>query len=167
MSICNRRLVNINITATLPRPNRFQVQQLSESKRTLLPQPVHLTRRFNARLAKPVNLAMYPHHTTPAHVSKVLVFGAGNFGSCLADHLGDSEHEVHMWSRDAKFVKHFNFHHRNPEYLKDHLFSHNIQAVGPDLPDKKFIRSMDVLLFAIPTQAVRYAYLRDIITYEI
>lgn len=100
--------------------------------------------------------AMYPHHSTPTHISKVLVLGAGNFGSCLADHLGDSEHKVYMWSRDAKFVKHFNFHHRNPDYLKDHLFSHNIQAVGPDLPDKEFIKGMEVLLFAIPTQAVRY-----------
>lgn len=110
------------------------------------------TQRYHNQLLN----TMYPHHSTPSHISKVLVFGAGNFGSCLADHLGDSEHQVYMWSRDAKFVKHFNFHHRNPDYLKDHLFSHNIQAVGPDLPDKEFIKGMEVLLFAIPTQAVRY-----------
>lgn len=100
---------------------------------------------------------MYPQHTSPAHVSKVLVFGAGNFGSCLADHLGDSEHEVYLWSRKASFVDHFNVNHRNPDYLKDHLFSRNIRAVGPDLPDEQFIKSMEVLLFAIPTQAVRCA----------
>ena len=115
-----------------------------------LPQ-VHTLRRY----IQPLN-AMYPHHSVPSHISKVLVFGAGNFGSCLADHLGDSEHQVYMWSRDVKFVKYFNFHHRNPDYLKDHLFSHNIQAVGPDLPEKEFIKEMEVLLFAIPTQAVRY-----------
>jgi glycerol-3-phosphate dehydrogenase len=99
---------------------------------------------------------MFPHLNAPAHVSKVLVFGAGNFASCLADHLGDSEHEVYIWSRKISFVNHFNLHHRNPDYLKEHLFSHNIQAVGPDLPNKDFISSMEVLLFAIPTQAVRF-----------
>ncbi|KIM88587.1 hypothetical protein PILCRDRAFT_95323 [Piloderma croceum F 1598] len=98
---------------------------------------------------------MYPQHTVPTHIHKVLIFGAGNFASCLADHLGDSEHEVYLWSRKLSFVQHFNLHHRNPDYLKEHSFSHNIQAVGPDLPDKEFIRGMEVLLFAIPTQAVR------------
>ncbi|KAK1228680.1 hypothetical protein PQX77_008333 [Marasmius sp. AFHP31] len=43
----------------------------------------------------------------------------------------------------------------NPKYLKDHHFSHNITAVGPDLPGKDFIQSMDVVLFAIPTQYLR------------
>jgi glycerol-3-phosphate dehydrogenase len=61
-----------------------------------------------------------------------------------------------VWSRKLSFVRHFNLHHRNPDYLQDHLFSQNIQAVGPDLPDKEFIRDMEVLLFALPTQVVRY-----------
>lgn len=53
--------------------------------------------------------------------SKVLVFGAGNFGSCLADHLGDSSHTVYMWSRSEKLVSHFNQYHRNPEALQELL----------------------------------------------
>lgn len=127
--------------------------------RRLLPHPTTFnptgTRRHKARFAQPLNFPMYPQPATPAHVSKVLVLGAGNFGSCLADHLGDSKHAVFIWSRDAKFVKHFNYHHRNPNYLTDHLFSRNIQAVGPEMPNREFIRGMEVLLFAIPTQAVR------------
>jgi glycerol-3-phosphate dehydrogenase len=87
--------------------------------------------------------------------SKVLVLGAGNFGSCLADHLGDSEHDIFLWSRDEKQIKHFNLYHQNLHYLKDHHFSENIQAVGPALPDKDFIRDLDVVLFAIPTQGLR------------
>lgn len=94
--------------------------------------------------------------SSPTPKSKVLVLGAGNFGSCLADHLGDCEHEVYMWSRDDGFVEYFNAHHRNPTYLKDHVFSSNICAVGPEIPDQKMIQRMDVLLFAIPTQGVRY-----------
>ncbi|KAF8832172.1 hypothetical protein HHX47_DHR1000894 [Lentinula edodes] len=87
--------------------------------------------------------------------SKVLVFGAGNFGSCLADHLGDSDHNVYLWSRQEEVVKSLNEVHRNPIYLKDHQFSVNITAVGPELPGKTLIDDMDVLLFAIPTQFLR------------
>lgn len=99
--------------------------------------------------------AKFDMPSSPKPKSKVLVLGAGNFGSCLADHLGDSDHEVYIWSRHASFVKHFNTHHRNPDYLKDHVFSSNIHAVGPEIPDKEKIQEMDVVLFAIPTQGVR------------
>ncbi|KAF9566121.1 glycerol-3-phosphate dehydrogenase [Agrocybe pediades] len=91
----------------------------------------------------------------PEQNSKVLVFGAGNFGSCLASHLGDSQHEVYMWAREENIVKHFNEHHRNPVYLKDHAFPSTITAVGPQMPGKELISKVDVLLFAIPTQFLR------------
>ncbi|KZT30733.1 NAD-dependent glycerol-3-phosphate dehydrogenase [Neolentinus lepideus HHB14362 ss-1] len=86
---------------------------------------------------------------------KVLVFGAGNFGSCLADHLGDSGHDVCMWSRSADLVKTFNETHHNPECLKDHVFPSTIKAIGPEFPSADVTKSMDVLLFAIPTEGVR------------
>lgn len=95
----------------------------------------------------------------PVDVSKVLIFGAGNFGSCLADHLGDSDHKVFMWSREEEVVKHFNKHHKNPAYLKDYRLSSNITAIGPDMPGREMINEMDVLLFAIPTQFLRCARL--------
>ena len=91
----------------------------------------------------------------PAQNSKVLVLGAGNFGSCLASHLGDSQHDVYMWAREERIVKHFNEHHRNLVYLPDHEFPTTITAVGPDMPGKEFIDGMDVMLFAIPTQYLR------------
>ncbi|KAG6832528.1 hypothetical protein H0H92_000157 [Tricholoma furcatifolium] len=87
--------------------------------------------------------------------SRVLIFGAGNFGSCLASHLGDSQHQVYMWAREASIVSHFNQYHRNPVYLRDHQFPSNITAVGPEMPTKEVIDTMDVLLFAIPTQFLR------------
>ncbi|KAF9040411.1 glycerol-3-phosphate dehydrogenase [Hymenopellis radicata] len=91
----------------------------------------------------------------PDQNSKVLILGAGNFGSCLADHLGDSGHQVYLWAREEKLVQHFNKHHKNLFYLKDHQFSENITAVGPEPPNKELIDKMDVLLFAIPTQFLR------------
>ena len=97
---------------------------------------------------------MLPHQSN-GKKSKVLVFGAGNFGSCLADHLGDSSHTVYMWSRSGDLVKHFNQNHRNPEALQDHEFAEAITAVGPEFPSAEMVQSMDVLLFAIPTEGVR------------
>jgi glycerol-3-phosphate dehydrogenase len=90
---------------------------------------------------------------------KVLVLGAGNFGSCLADHLADSEHNVLLWSRDASQIEFFNTHRKNPQYLKDHVFSSRITAIGPHLPDAAIISEVDVILFAIPTEGVRLARL--------
>jgi glycerol-3-phosphate dehydrogenase len=98
---------------------------------------------------------MYHAKPQPAAPSKVLIFGAGNFGSCLASHLGDSHHDVYMWAREENIVSHFNKHKRNPVYLKDHVFPQSITAVGPEVPSKEFLEEMDVLLFAIPTQFLR------------
>lgn len=96
----------------------------------------------------------------PAQNSKVIIFGAGNFGSCLASHLGDSQHDVYMWAREERLVKYFNLHQRNPVYLKDHTFPQSITAIGPELPSSEFINNVDVLLFAIPTQFLRSVVLR-------
>ena len=77
--------------------------------------------RYKSTIAISSNFNMPPSQQT-GHKSKVLVFGAGNFGSCLADHLGDSSHTVYMWSRSEKLVSHFNQYHHNPEALQDHVF---------------------------------------------
>lgn len=113
-------------------------------------------------LNHPVKFVMPKRRSSPR--SKVLILGAGNFGSCLADHLGDSQHDVFMWSREKKFVMHFNLYHRNPDYLKSHVFSTNIEAVGPDMPGKEFLKDMDVLLFAIPTQGLRYTTFAQLVS---
>ena len=96
-------------------------------------------------------------HSSPPKV-KVCVLGSGNFGSCLADHLGDSDHEVLLWSRSEAQVKYFNEHHRNLNYLKDHVFPNTITAIGPELPSAETLATLDVLLFSIPTEGLRYVY---------
>jgi len=88
-------------------------------------------------------------------VKSILVLGAGSFGSCLADHLGDSEHHVYLWSRSKDFCDHFNQHHRSIHQLRDHQFSTHITAVGPEFPDRALVEKIDILLFAIPTEGVR------------
>ena len=93
-------------------------------------------------------------------VKSILVLGAGSFGSCLADHLGDSEHHVYLWSRSKEFCDHFNQHYRSIHQLKDHQFSTHITAVGPEFPNRTLINKTDVLLFAIPTEGVRCVVVR-------
>lgn len=127
---------------------------------------IHITRPFSTTLTRP-KMALSsdtkePIFRMPARSPqppssrvRVCVLGAGNFGSCLADHLGDSEHDVLLWSRDPQQVTYFNAHHRNVEYFTDHVFPDTITAIGPDLPSAEVIEGLDVLLFAIPTEGLR------------
>ncbi|PSR76721.1 hypothetical protein PHLCEN_2v8318 [Hermanssonia centrifuga] len=142
-------------THTFLRP-QLLVASNSPQRAVLLKTPVSLPSRSRSRLVQPTNFSIPPNKQDMGEKFKVLVFGAGNFGSCLADHLGDSAHDVFMWSRSKKVVDYFNTHHRNPDFLKDHVFPDTIQAVGPDFPSTEMVRGMDVLLFAIPTQGVSY-----------
>ncbi|CEL53949.1 NAD(P)H-dependent glycerol-3-phosphate dehydrogenase [Rhizoctonia solani AG-1 IB] len=93
--------------------------------------------------------------STPKLTSRVLVLGAGNFGSCLADHLADSTHRVYLWARSKQTVDIFNKERRNEKYLTDHLFPESIEAIGPELPSADFLQDVDVVLFAVPTQGLR------------
>ncbi|KAG8978670.1 hypothetical protein FRC05_009942 [Tulasnella sp. 425] len=63
--------------------------------------------------------------------------------------------DVWLWSRDAATVKSMNEDHKNPKYLTEHVFPEWLKAVGPELPDKEFLKTMDMLLFAIPTPGLR------------
>lgn len=114
-----------------------------------------LSPRSLLRPSFPARAYMVSSKPQPEGSSKVLIFGAGNFGSCLASHLGDSQHDVYMWAREEYIVKYFNLNHRNPTYLSEHEFPSTITAVGPAMPDKALINEVDVLLFAIPTQFLR------------
>ncbi|KAH8924363.1 NAD-dependent glycerol-3-phosphate dehydrogenase [Atractiella rhizophila] len=89
--------------------------------------------------------------------SKILVFGSGNFGSCLASHLSDlpTAPTIKIWSRDAATVESLNQKHKNPKYLKDHTFRDNVVAVGPELPEKEELMQCDVWIWAVPMQGAR------------
>ncbi|KIJ24782.1 hypothetical protein M422DRAFT_194292 [Sphaerobolus stellatus SS14] len=86
---------------------------------------------------------------------KVCIFGSGNFGSCLADHLADAVHDVLLWSRDTEVIEALNSTHMHPYCHKDHVFPEGIRAVGPEMLSTEALREMDVLLFAVPTEGLR------------
>ena len=59
---------------------------------------------------------------------RILVIGAGGFGSCLADHLGSSDHQVFLYSRSAEVVEAFNRTHKNIKYLKGQYNASRVAA---------------------------------------
>lgn len=77
-------------------------------------------------------------------------------GSCLADHLADASHNVLLWSRTIAVVKALNSTHTHPTCHKGHVFPESVRAVGPDLPMKETLDDMNVFVFAVPTEGLRW-----------
>jgi len=94
---------------------------------------------------------------------RVLVLGAGNFGTCLASHLARLGHQVTLWSRESAVVDSITRHHRNPTYLTTIKLPSSLEAT---LDLAKAIPTAEVLVLAIPTQFMRsvLAPLRGLIT---
>jgi glycerol-3-phosphate dehydrogenase (NAD(P)+) len=85
--------------------------------------------------------------------TRILVVGAGNFGTCLADHLAVIGNQVSIWARDKTILESINNKHKNSRYLSDIILSQNLRAVY-DLSQETF-NDVDVVLMAIPTQHMR------------
>ncbi len=85
--------------------------------------------------------------------NRVLVVGAGNFGTCLAQHLASIEHEVFIWARDKKVTDSINEQHRNPKYLSTITLSDRISATH--ILEEGLVKSCAVILLVIPTQSLR------------
>lgn len=83
----------------------------------------------------------------------VLVFGGGNFGTCLADHLAYLEHDVLLYARDPGTALSINDSRRNPKYLSDVELSANLKATSELSRD--IVQAHGTLLFSIPTQNMR------------
>lgn len=84
---------------------------------------------------------------------KVLVLGAGNFGTCLAQHLAQLGHQVTLWARSASVVSEINQSRRNPKYLTQFELHPSISARGN--LSKDLLRKQQVIVSAIPTQYTR------------
>jgi len=84
---------------------------------------------------------------------KVLVLGAGNFGTCLAQHLALNGSDVCLWSRHPDVVDSINQNHINPSYLSDIELAKNLVATSE--LNEEAVSSAEVILLAVPTQALR------------
>ncbi|CAN2207573.1 GpsA Glycerol-3-phosphate dehydrogenase [Candidatus Nanopelagicaceae bacterium] len=85
-------------------------------------------------------------------MSKVSVFGAGAWGSTLAQVLCDAGNEVLLWGRNADVVNEINTKHTNSKYIGANILPSEIRATT-DL-EETFAFSKTYVL-AIPSQQLR------------
>ncbi|MDD9950962.1 MAG: NAD(P)-dependent glycerol-3-phosphate dehydrogenase [Zetaproteobacteria bacterium] len=87
------------------------------------------------------------------HSRQVAVIGGGNFGSCLALHLGRCGHQVTLWDRDPQLTATLNQTRHHPQVLGSFEFPSNIQATS-DVDQLPF-DSLHSLVISVPTQFIR------------
>jgi glycerol-3-phosphate dehydrogenase (NAD(P)+) len=84
---------------------------------------------------------------------KILVLGAGNFGTCLAQHLAEKGYQVTMWSRSEEVVSTVNTSRKNPKYLSTINLSPRLSATNNINED--LMKQVSVVVHATPTQTMR------------
>jgi glycerol-3-phosphate dehydrogenase len=109
--------------------------------------------------AKTAVKKLFESHEHAHEKESILVFGGGNFGTCLADHLAYLDHKVVIYLRDKNSAESINTKHRNPKYLSNYDLCEDLKAIAE--LDQNTVQSFSVLLFAIPTQNLR-AFLKQI-----
>jgi glycerol-3-phosphate dehydrogenase (NAD(P)+) len=85
-------------------------------------------------------------------MSKVSVFGAGAWGSTMAQVLSDAGNEVLLWGRSADVIAEINGVHTNSKYLASHTLPADINATT-DLQEA--FDFSDTYILAIPAQQLR------------
>lgn len=89
--------------------------------------------------------------TSEMKPEKALVLGAGNFGTCLAQHLAREHYLVDLWARSSELVESINRTHKNCKYLTEITLSSHIRAINSLTGNEKY----DVVVIAVPMQALR------------
>ena len=84
---------------------------------------------------------------------KILVIGAGNFGTCLAEHLANEGWNVEIWARSKTIVDGINNHHKNPKYLSTITLAPSLSAINHI--EAAQINDYVAIIVAVPMQAVR------------
>jgi glycerol-3-phosphate dehydrogenase (NAD(P)+) len=83
---------------------------------------------------------------------KVVVLGAGSWGTALAMVLADNNHEVRLWSHNPSQVDEINSQHRNHKYLPDIVLPDGIKAYS-SLDES--LQDINIVILAVPTKAIR------------
>lgn len=85
-------------------------------------------------------------------MKSITVFGAGSWGTALADHLCRAGHDVTLWCRRAEQARSINLTGRNPDYLTDVDLATGLTATS-DLEEAASLSERYVM--AVPTQGIR------------
>jgi glycerol-3-phosphate dehydrogenase (NAD(P)+) len=85
-------------------------------------------------------------------MKKASVFGAGSFGTAVAQVLSANFDEVVLWGRDAALVESINVKHENPGYLPNLPLSAKVRG-STDV--QQAATDAQLIVVAIPSQAAR------------
>lgn len=85
-------------------------------------------------------------------MTQVTVFGAGAWGSTMAQVLSDAGNQVLLWGRNADVVEEINRDHTNQKYLQGHHLPVGIDATN-DLA--RAFNYSQIYILAIPAQELR------------
>ena len=87
----------------------------------------------------------------------VTILGAGSWGTALGIVLADNGHEVKIWGHDLEHVNEINREQANKRYLPDVKLPAAIKAYY-DIEEA--LSGSDVIVFAVPTKAIREVALK-------
>ena len=90
--------------------------------------------------------------------SNVLVLGAGNFGTCLAQHLAELGRKVTIWSHLPEIASGINSLRRNPRYLSTITLSDRITATT--ILTQEVFDSHPIIVHVTPSQTMREVLLK-------
>lgn len=85
-------------------------------------------------------------------MSKVTVFGAGAWGSTMAQVLSDAGNEVLLWGRSEDVIAEINSSHTNAKYLGSHTLPESLHATTNLAQAFNF---SEIYVLAIPAQQLR------------
>ena len=85
-------------------------------------------------------------------MNKVTVFGAGAWGSTMAQVLHDAGNDVLLWGRSNEVVNEINTSHTNQKYLDGHVLPADLKATS-DLAQA--FSHTNIYVLAIPAQQLR------------
>jgi glycerol-3-phosphate dehydrogenase (NAD(P)+) len=91
--------------------------------------------------------------STSPSTTTVAVLGAGNYGTCLAQHLANINHQVILWARSREAANNINNTHQNLKYFKNFILSGGIRATNK-IDDVLKLQPYAIIL-AVPSQALR------------
>ena len=87
------------------------------------------------------------------HGEKILVLGAGSFGTCLAEHLAEKGYHVVVWCRSKEVADALNTTRKNPKYLSTINLSPRLSATS--IIDRDLLETASVVVHVTPTQTMR------------
>ena len=85
-------------------------------------------------------------------MSRIVVLGAGSWGTTIAKVIADGGSDVTLWARRAQQSEQINLEKQNPDYLPGILLPANISATS-DID--KALEGVEQVYIAIPSQQLR------------